>query len=164
MAIRVRHVLVALVVLALAAAETTADSPSDALPDTWSGLIVLQWKSGIPDDSPLHRQLERVIMKYSKEWLMRVDFRVVGRSQAGARYRCDSASVDYLQTSTTFGKNGAVQTTEDWKIKAEDRMLEGHLCNLVLVVDADEKRYWIEFDAALGIVQSRTEGDTPGGI
>ena len=144
MAIRVKNVLIALVVLALATVETTADSPSDTLPDSWSGLIALEWKSGIPDDSPLHQQVERVIMKYRKEWVMRVDLRVIDRDPERVRYRCDSASVDYLQTSKTDAKNGAVQSKEDWEIKAEDRMLEGHHCNLVLVVDAVEKRYWIE--------------------
>ena len=139
-----KGVFLALVMLVQAPVGSTADVPSDILPDSWSGLIALEWKSGIPDDSPLHQQIERVIMKYRKEWVMRVDLREINRSPERARYRCDSASVDYLQTSKTDAKNGAVQSKEDWEIKAEDRMLEGHHCNLVLVVDAVEKRYWIE--------------------
>ncbi len=80
-----KGVLVALVVLVLAPVETTADSPSYTLPDSWSGLIALEWKCGIPDHSPLHGQVERVIMKYRKEWLMRVDVRAIDRSQSRVR-------------------------------------------------------------------------------
>lgn len=119
-------------------------SGGDSLPDTWSGLITLEWDSGIPDDSPLHQQVERVMMKYTKRWLMRVDFRVTHRGPVQVRYRPEWASVDFLQTSTTEGKNGAISTTEIWRIEAENRVLDGHLCNLELVVDSETQKYWIE--------------------
>ena len=56
-----KGVFLALVMLVQAPVGSTADVPSDSLPDSWSGLIALEWKSGIPDDSPLHQQIERAV-------------------------------------------------------------------------------------------------------
>ncbi|MEE4270125.1 MAG: hypothetical protein V2I67_00520 [Thermoanaerobaculales bacterium] len=154
----VKSVVLALVVLVVAPGGSTADAPSDSLPDSWSGLIALEWKSGIPDDSPLHQQVERVMMKYRKEWLMQVDFREFDRDTTQVRYRCDSTSVTYLQTSNIEGKNGAVRTHEDWKIEVEDRILNHYQCNLVLVVDAVEKRYWIDEVGRFEIRDARKTG------
>jgi hypothetical protein len=137
-------VIVALVVSVPATRLAIAESPSDSLPDFWSGLIALEWETGIPDDSPLHQQADRVIMEFSKEWLMRVDFQAIERGPAIVRYRCASASVDYLETSKMDGTKGAVRSFEEWKIEAEERTLDDRQCNLVLVVDAAEKRYWVE--------------------
>jgi hypothetical protein len=60
------------------------------------------------------------------------------------QYRCTWASVDYYETSATVAKNGAVSTNEVWKIEAGKRILDGHQCNLEMVVDSNTKKYWIE--------------------
>ena len=105
----------------LAAVSLTAGVPplsaagSDSLPDDWTGLISLDWKSGIPDDSPLHQQVEHVSMRYEKRWNLYLTLHAESRGPVRVRYRCARASVDYLETSATVGKNGAITTREIWK-------------------------------------------------
>jgi hypothetical protein len=68
--------VVFIVGLLVAATPPVAAEPSpgppptgcDFLPDDWTGLITLEWKSGIPGDSPLHQQVEYVSMRYEKRW------------------------------------------------------------------------------------------------
>ena len=135
--------LLALVLLVASVSPLPAAS-SDSLPDTWSGVILLAWESGIPDDSPLHQQIERVSMHYEKRWSLRAVFHAVKRLPNRVTYRSKWASVDYLETSSTMGKNGAVSTNEVWKIEADNSILDGRQCNLTLVVDSSTKKYWIE--------------------
>lgn len=115
-----------------------------SLPDDWTGQISLEWKSGIPDDSPLHQQIEYVSTRYEKRWNLYLTLHAYNRGPVRVRYRCTQASVDYFETSATVGKNGAISTSEVFKIEAGNRILDGHQCNLLLVVDSETKKYWIE--------------------
>lgn len=133
-----------LFVLSSAWVTPAAAASSDTLPDNWTGLIILEWKSGVPDDSPLHEQIEHVSMEYEKRWHLNLAFKAENRGPVRVRYGCSWASVDYYQTSATFGKNGAVATNEIWKIEADSRILDRRQCNLVMVVDSETRKYWIE--------------------
>lgn len=123
---------------------TAAAAGSDTLPDDWTGLISLNWESGIPADSPLHQQVERVSMRYEKRWHLYLTLHAESRGPDRVRYACTTASVDYHQSSATVGKNGAVSTNEVWKLEAGERRLDARQCRLVMVVDARSKTYWIE--------------------
>lgn len=124
-----------------------AAASGDSLPDTWSGVVRLWWDSGIPVDSPLHEQTDHVSMRYTKRWSLRVVFKVSKRHPNQVVYTSRWASVDYVETSATVGKKGAVSTNEVWKIEADNSILDGHQCNLTLVVDSTTKKYRIEVGA-----------------
>lgn len=124
--------------------EAPPGSGGNSLPDDWTGMITLEWESGIPDDSPLHQQIEQVSMRYGKRWNLYLTLHAENRGPIRVRYKCTRAPVDYLETSATVGKNGAISTKEIWKIEAGKRILDDHQCNLVLVVDSNTKKHWSE--------------------
>lgn len=116
----------------------------DALPDTWSGVVRLWWESGIPVDSPLHQQADHVSTRYTKRWSLRVVFRVSKRLPGKVTYTSRWASVDYVETSATTAKRGAVSSNEVWRIEAENRILDARECHLNLEVDPNTRQFRIE--------------------
>ena len=142
-----RLVLPLIFSISMVAAEPAPASPAsvgDPLPDDWTGQVSLEWESGIPDDSPLHQQVEYVSMRYTKRWNLYLTLHATRRASDGLHYKCTQASVDYSETSATVGKNGAITTREIWKIEAGNRVLDRRQCNLEMVVDSKTKKYWIE--------------------
>ncbi len=127
---------------------TSASARAGSVPDTWSGIITLDWSSQLPENSPLRAEVDRIIINAHTEWTMRVHFKKVSASDRGVEYTVQSATVDYLEVShhDARGRRGdaSMRTLQTERLEASGRTLDSRACNLVLWVNYAAKRYWIE--------------------
>jgi hypothetical protein len=143
-AARIAKVVVA-VMLALF---TSASIRAGSAPEDWSGVITLTWSSQLPENSPLRKEVDRIIIDAHTEWTMWVHFKRELASENGVMYTVQSATVDYLEVShhDARGRRGdaSMRTLQTERLETSGRVLDSRACNLVLWVNYTTKEYWID--------------------